>query len=97
MTRHLSILRTSAARALRAGDHPVKLREAVTSLQAEVLPASFPTVPGLDTAALYRSASEVAQVGGDFYDLFALDGGRVAAVKSPPPAPPPPDRPNPPP
>ena len=56
------------------------LREAVTSLQAAVLPALFPTVPGLDAAALYRSASEVAQVGGDFYDLFALDGGRVAAV-----------------
>jgi phosphoserine phosphatase RsbU/P len=56
------------------------LREAVTSLQAEVLPASFPTVPGLDAGALYRSASEVAQVGGDFYDLFALEGGRVAAV-----------------
>jgi serine phosphatase RsbU (regulator of sigma subunit) len=56
------------------------LREAVTSLQAAVLPASFPTVPGLDVGALYRSASEVAQVGGDFYDLFALDGGRVAAV-----------------
>jgi serine phosphatase RsbU (regulator of sigma subunit) len=56
------------------------LREAVTSLQAAVLPATFPTVPGLDTGALYRSASEVAQVGGDFYDLFALEGGRVAAV-----------------
>jgi serine phosphatase RsbU (regulator of sigma subunit)/PAS domain-containing protein len=56
------------------------LREAVTSLQAAVLPASFPTVPGLDADALYRSASEVAQVGGDFYDLFALEGGRVAAV-----------------
>ncbi|HZA83562.1 MAG TPA: SpoIIE family protein phosphatase, partial [Actinomycetes bacterium] len=56
------------------------LREAVTSLQAAVLPASFPTVPGLDAGALYRSASEVAQVGGDFYDLFSLEGGRVAAV-----------------
>jgi serine phosphatase RsbU (regulator of sigma subunit)/PAS domain-containing protein len=56
------------------------LREAVTSLQAAVLPASFPVVPGLDVGALYRSASEVAQVGGDFYDLFALEGGRVAAV-----------------
>jgi serine phosphatase RsbU (regulator of sigma subunit) len=56
------------------------LREAVTSLQASVLPDSFPTVPGLDAGALYRSASEVAQVGGDFYDLFALEGGRVAAV-----------------
>jgi serine phosphatase RsbU (regulator of sigma subunit) len=56
------------------------LREAVTSLQAAVLPASFPRIPGLDADALYRSASEVAQVGGDFYDLFALEGGRVAAV-----------------
>jgi serine phosphatase RsbU (regulator of sigma subunit) len=56
------------------------LREAVTSLQAAVLPASFPRLPGLDSAALYRSASEVAQVGGDFYDLDALEGGRVAAV-----------------
>jgi PAS domain S-box-containing protein len=56
------------------------LREAVTSLQAAVLPADFPTVPGLEVAALYRSASEVAQVGGDFYDLFALEDGRVAAV-----------------
>jgi serine phosphatase RsbU (regulator of sigma subunit)/PAS domain-containing protein len=56
------------------------LREAVISLQAAVLPASFPVVPGLDVGALYRSASEVAQVGGDFYDLFALEGGRVAAV-----------------
>ena len=56
------------------------LREAVTSLQAAVLPADFPAVPGLDTDALYRSASEVAQVGGDFYDLFALEDGRVAAV-----------------
>jgi serine phosphatase RsbU (regulator of sigma subunit)/PAS domain-containing protein len=56
------------------------LREAVTSLQAAVLPADFPAVPGLEVAALYRSASEVAQVGGDFYDLFALEDGRVAAV-----------------
>jgi serine phosphatase RsbU (regulator of sigma subunit)/PAS domain-containing protein len=56
------------------------LREAVTSLQAAVLPSSFPVVPGLDVGALYRSASEVAQVGGDFYDLLALEGGRVAAV-----------------
>jgi PAS domain S-box-containing protein len=56
------------------------LREAVTSLQDALLPASFPEVPGFEVGALYRSASEVAQVGGDFYDLFPLGGGRVAAV-----------------
>ena len=33
------------------------LREAVTSLQAAVLPASFPTVPGLDAAALATVAA----------------------------------------
>jgi len=56
------------------------LREAVTSLQDALLPASFPEVPGLDVGALYRSASEVAQVGGDFYDLFPIGGDLVAAV-----------------
>jgi serine phosphatase RsbU (regulator of sigma subunit) len=56
------------------------LREAVASLQTALLPDAFPTLPGLDAAALYRSASEVAQVGGDFYDLFQLADGRVAAV-----------------
>ena len=56
------------------------LREAVTSLQAAMLPTSFPVVPGLEVAALYRSASEVAQIGGDFYDLFPVGDGRVAAV-----------------
>jgi len=56
------------------------LREAVTSLQDALLPASFPEVAGLDVGALYRSASEVAQVGGDFYDLFPIGGELVAAV-----------------
>jgi serine phosphatase RsbU (regulator of sigma subunit) len=56
------------------------LREAVASLQAALLPTSFPDVPGLEIAARYCSASEVAQVGGDFYDIVPLPDGRVAAV-----------------
>jgi serine phosphatase RsbU (regulator of sigma subunit)/PAS domain-containing protein len=56
------------------------LREAVASLQAALLPESFPEVPGLSVAAQYRSASEVAQVGGDFYDVVRLGDGRVVAV-----------------
>src|SRR4029453_14604945 len=54
------------------------LREAVTSLQASVLPASFPTVPGLDAAGQYRSASEGAQAGGGFYARFRFRGARAA-------------------
>jgi PAS domain S-box-containing protein len=37
-------------------------------------------VPGLRSAVLYRPASASANVGGDFYDLFRLDDGRVALV-----------------
>jgi serine phosphatase RsbU (regulator of sigma subunit) len=55
------------------------LREAVVSLQTALLPASFPEAPELAVAAEYRSASEVAQVGGDFYDVVRLSDGRVAA------------------
>jgi PAS domain S-box-containing protein len=34
--------------------------------------------PGLSVATLYEAPSEEAQVGGDFFDVFALPGGRVA-------------------
>jgi serine phosphatase RsbU (regulator of sigma subunit)/PAS domain-containing protein len=56
------------------------LREAVASLQVAMLPESFPDVPGFQIAARYRSASEVAQVGGDFYEVMRLSDGRIAAV-----------------
>jgi serine phosphatase RsbU (regulator of sigma subunit) len=35
------------------------------------------SVPGLDFAHAYHSATEEARVGGDFYDLFELRDGRV--------------------
>lgn len=36
--------------------------------------------PGLAVASLYEAAWEEAQVGGDFFDAFALDGDRVALI-----------------
>jgi sigma-B regulation protein RsbU (phosphoserine phosphatase) len=44
-------------------------------LAAQLAPPSLPEVPGLDAAAHYHIAS-VDEVGGDFYDLFALGGDR---------------------
>ena len=38
------------------------------------------TLPGLTLAANYRAGLEEAQVGGDYYDAFALPDGRVALV-----------------
>jgi len=37
-------------------------------------------LPGVDFAHLYRSATESARVGGDFYDLFEIDENRVGIV-----------------
>jgi serine phosphatase RsbU (regulator of sigma subunit) len=50
------------------------------SLQASLLPPSLPTLPGLELGARYAPAGEGVDVGGDFYDAFALDGGRWLLV-----------------
>lgn len=37
-------------------------------------------IPGITFGSLYRSAEKAASVGGDFFDLFELDGDRVAIL-----------------
>jgi sigma-B regulation protein RsbU (phosphoserine phosphatase) len=54
-----------------------RLTEALGVLQQALLPAALPTVPGLDVASYYYTASP-DQLGGDFYDLFTLDARRWA-------------------
>ena len=43
------------------------------ALQASLLPPSLPTIPHLTLAARYQPASRF-EVGGDFYDVFPIDG-----------------------
>ena len=52
-----------------------RLRGLVSGLQRSLLPAGLPAPAGMRTAAHYRMASP-DEVGGDFYDLFPLSGGR---------------------
>jgi sigma-B regulation protein RsbU (phosphoserine phosphatase) len=52
-----------------------RLEQVVAVLQRSLLPPSLPSVPGMAAAAYYHMASR-DEVGGDFYDLFALDEGR---------------------
>lgn len=47
-------------------------------LQRALLPDTFPVVPGAIFHAAYRPASDEAEVGGDWYDAFALPDGRIA-------------------
>lgn len=51
--------------------------ENVEILQAAILPAELPAIPGTVLVARYLAASEHADVGGDFYDAFILADGRV--------------------
>ena len=50
------------------------------TLQRALLPGAVPRVAGLDLAVRYLPATEGAHVGGDWYDAFPLDGGRVGLV-----------------
>jgi len=51
--------------------------EIARQAQASLLPHTLPEVPGVAMAALCRPAYEV---GGDYYDVFALPDGRLAVV-----------------
>jgi serine phosphatase RsbU (regulator of sigma subunit)/PAS domain-containing protein len=48
------------------------------ALQAELLPAHLPDIPGVSVAVRYRAAGELNEVGGDFYDVFERPDGRWA-------------------
>ena len=44
-----------------------------STLQASLLPDTLPDIPGTDIAVRYWPTGEGAEVGGDFYDVFAVD------------------------
>jgi PAS domain S-box-containing protein len=50
------------------------------TLQASLLPTALPAIAGAQIAAEYLAAGEGFEVGGDFYDAFALGGGAWALV-----------------
>ncbi|MFK4148852.1 PP2C family protein-serine/threonine phosphatase [Streptomyces sp. NPDC004065] len=54
-----------------------RLQEALAVLQQSLLPHALPHVPGVETAAHYHTASP-DRLGGDFYDVFPVDGKRCA-------------------
>jgi PAS domain S-box-containing protein len=50
------------------------------TLQESLLPPRLPDVPGIDVGARYRAAGEGNEVGGDFYDVFAVPAGGWGVV-----------------
>ena len=78
-----ALLREGADRAAlsirRAQLHEEEHRIAV-ELQRGLIPAELPTVAGVELAAHYQAAGLGAEVGGDWYDAFALPSGRLGVV-----------------
>jgi sigma-B regulation protein RsbU (phosphoserine phosphatase) len=55
-------------------------RRAVDVLHEALIRPEFPNVPGVEIAARYLSAEVEADIGGDWYDAFALPDGRTMLV-----------------
>jgi serine phosphatase RsbU (regulator of sigma subunit)/PAS domain-containing protein len=56
-------------------DRMFRHRSAVAeALQASLLPATLPSLPGLDLSAAYLPAGQGLDVSGDFYDVFPVPG-----------------------
>jgi PAS domain S-box-containing protein len=55
-------------------------RDAALVLQRNLLPHRLPEQDAVEVAACYRPADELTGLGGDWYDLIPLSGGRVALV-----------------
>jgi PAS domain S-box-containing protein len=61
----------------RLGDEQRRIAQ---TLQRSLLPSTLPEIPGVDIAVRYWAAGESTEVGGDFYDVFAIEDGRWAVV-----------------
>jgi PAS domain S-box-containing protein len=65
---------------LAAADTFAREHAIAETLQRSVLPGALPSIGRLDLAVRYLPATEGANVGGDWYDAFPLDGNRVGLV-----------------
>jgi PAS domain S-box-containing protein len=55
-------------------------RTIAATLQRDLLPETLPAVPGVAVSAYFTSGGDGVRVGGDWYDAFALPGGRLGVV-----------------
>lgn len=79
----VALLRLAADRAALGIEHArIYERERATAetLQRSLLPDHLPDPPGMELAESYEAAGEGWEVGGDFYDAFAIDEARWLVV-----------------
>lgn len=76
----LTALTSSIAQSLQRARLFEQEHELAEGLQRAMLPHSIPHTPGVRAEVRYRSARQGTDIGGDWYDVIPLPGGRVAAV-----------------
>jgi serine phosphatase RsbU (regulator of sigma subunit) len=54
--------------------------EIARTLQGALRPPALPAMPGWSAAAVYEPAGRANEVGGDFYDVFAVAGGWMLVI-----------------
>ncbi len=79
----IALLEDLARHGSRALHNALRFREAQESaltLQRSLLPAHPPALDGVEIAMEYRPGTAGTEVGGDFYDIIPLSGGRVGVA-----------------
>ena len=71
---------TVAPPAASAAEERDSLRRTALTLQRSLLPAGVPSTDELEVAARYAAGAGDCEVGGDWYDVVPLGGGRLAIV-----------------
>jgi hypothetical protein len=79
-SRDVAEVMVAEAAALAATVEQETERTAIALMQAAALPAVLPAPPGVALAAVYTPADHLQPIGGDWYDAFVLENGRLGMV-----------------
>ncbi|HEY2331837.1 MAG TPA: SpoIIE family protein phosphatase [Acidimicrobiales bacterium] len=74
----ISTLAAQCAQAVERAQLFARQADVADTLQRAMLPEDLPLVEGLDISACYLSAKTDLSIGGDWYDAFMLEDGRLA-------------------
>lgn len=76
----VNVLGAQASMAIANAQRFERQRRVARSLQSGLMSTEMPALPGCSIGAVYEPASSQADVGGDFFDVFELNDGKVAVV-----------------
>jgi serine phosphatase RsbU (regulator of sigma subunit) len=76
--RFVVTLAAQTAQALERAQLHTQRYELSSRLQRSLLPGRLPDIPGVDVAGVYHPLADAMELGGDFYDVWAMPGDRFA-------------------